>query len=193
MITRDEKKIFSCLGASNHSKVNRAEYDYYATPPSAVEDLLNVETFNNNILEPACGGGSISNSLLSHGYNITSSDLIDRGFGEVKDFFEIKNWQGDIVTNPPYNIAKDFVNHALSIIPIGNKVAMLLKITFLESKSRGELFKQNPPIRIYVYSERIACAINGNFDKAKSSAICYAWFIWEKGYSGSPSIHWLRG
>lgn len=29
----DRKKVFSCIGASNHSKTERERNDYYATDP----------------------------------------------------------------------------------------------------------------------------------------------------------------
>ena len=64
----------------------------------------------------------------------------------------------DIITNPPYKIAKEFVEHALEVITEGHKVAMFLKLTFLESKKRRELFEKYPPKVIYVSSSRLQCA-----------------------------------
>lgn len=183
---------FATLGANNHSDVIREVNDYYATDPRAVEMLLEKEKFNSIILEPSCGEGHISRVLLDRGYAVKSSDLIDRGFGDVKDFFEIDEFNGDIITNPPYKIALDFVKHSLDIIPEGNKVAMFLKLQFLEGKARKEFYKNNPPKKIYVASGRLVCAMNGDFEKYKSSAVAYAWFIWEKGYNGSPEIDWIN-
>ena len=132
--------------------------------------------------------------LIKHGYDVVSRDLVDRGYGEVKDFLFFKNeqWGGDIVTNPPYAAAQEFVEQALSMIQEGHKVAMFLKLTFLEGKQRAKLFKENPPIRIWVSSSRLKCAKNGDFDQFKSSATAYAWFIWEKGYKGYPEIRWFN-
>lgn len=183
---------FATLGANNHSDVIREVNDYYATDPRAVEMLLEKEKFNSIILEPSCGEGHISRVLLDGGYAVKSSDLIDRGFGDVKDFFEIDEFNGDVITNPPYKIALDFVKHSLDIIPEGNKVAMFLKLQFLEGKARKEFYKNNPPKKIYVASGRLVCAMNGDFEKYKSSAVAYAWFIWEKGYKGSPEIDWIN-
>lgn len=80
---------------------------------------------------------------------------------------------------------------ALCVIPKGNKVAMLLKIQFLESKKRQELFKKNPPEYVYVFTERTVCARDGQFEKYKSSAVCYCWFVWRKGFYGEPKIRWI--
>lgn len=85
-----------------HKKEERADLDYYSTDPDSVRALLAVEKFNTNILEPACGGGAISETLKQAHYCVKSSDLVPRGYGEVKDFFKIDNWEGDIATNPPY-------------------------------------------------------------------------------------------
>ena len=47
-------------------------------------------------------------------------------------------WDGDILTNPPYKYAKEFIEHAMTIIPDGRKVFMFLKLQFLEGKARGD-------------------------------------------------------
>lgn len=190
--TGNKATTFAILGASNHSKLTREVNDYYATDPKAVELLLEKEKFSNKLLEPSCGEGHISKVLQDAGYRVESYDLVDRGFGTVKDFFTVEKFDGNIITNPPYKIALDFVKHSLEIIPDGNKVAMFLKIQFLESKSRRIFFDEFPPKKIYVASSRLICAMNGEFDKYKSSAACYAWFIWEKGYTGKPEIDWIN-
>lgn len=185
---------FKIIGASNHCDHERETNDYYATEPKAVELLCEIEKFKNNILEPSCGEGHISEVLKKEGYNVISRDLIDRGYGEVADFLsnDNKEWNGDIITNPPYKYAKEFVEKSLKIIPNGNKVAMFLKLTFLEGKGRRELFKNNPPKTVWVSSSRLKCAINGDFDSCGGSATAYAWFIWEKGYKGDTVIKWFN-
>ena len=183
---------FRTLATSSHGVGERQENDYYATEPKAVELLLEKETFNKNILEPSCGEGHISKVLLGYGHDVQSSDLISRNFGEVKDFFQIEKFDGDIITNPPYKNALDFVKHSLEIISDGKKVAMFLKLQFLEGKARKEFYKTNPPKKIYVASGRLNCAKNGEFEKYPSSAVAYAWFIWEKGYTGKPEIDWIN-
>lgn len=56
--TGNKKTTFVTLGASNHTDHDRAEHDYYATEPKAVEELMKVEKFNGSIWENCCGGGS---------------------------------------------------------------------------------------------------------------------------------------
>ena len=195
----NSNSIYMTLGASNHTEKEREANDYYATEPKAVELLLEQESFSPDVWEPACGEGHISEVLKAHGYNVLSSDLIDRGYEDamVMDFFEVTgNVMGrDIITNPPYKYAKDFVYHALDISPFGTKVAMFLKVQFLEGKERRKLFEEYPPRVIYVASGRLLCAKNGEFQRMKEgggSAVAYAWFVWEKGYNGSPIVKWIN-
>lgn len=138
---------FKTIGASNHCDEPRADKDYYATEPAATDWLCKIEKFRGPILEPSCGEGHISRQLIAAGYEVESRDIADRGYGKVADFLSTENirWDGDIVTNPPYAFAQEFVEKSLAIIPDGRKVAMFLKLTFLEGKRRAELFRNTPP------------------------------------------------
>ncbi len=194
--------IYRTIGASNHVKEDREENDFYATDPRAVEMLCEIETFSKDILEPCCGEGHISKVLEDLGYNVESFDLIDRGYGKGGvDFLEYNDVVNkDIITNPPYKLAQEFVEHAMEIVTDGHKVAMFLKLVFLEGKERKKMFKKYPPKKIWVSSSRIPCAKNGDFyqrdakgniqydkngnPKEIVSAVAYAWFVWEKGYTG---------
>ena len=184
------KAVYAPIGASNHSEHERHKEDYYATDPVAIDYLLKFEDFEN-VLEPACGEGHLSKRLIELGVDVHSSDLINRGYGEVVDFFNIDSWEGDLITNPPYKIAQKFVEHSIEIIPEGRKVAMFLKLTFLEGQSRRKMFEKFPPKIVYVFSKRIKCARGGDFNSFSSSAVAYAWFVWEKGYTGKPKIEWI--
>ncbi len=192
--TGNKKTVYSILGASDHSKNEREKNDYYATHPDAVRWLIELEKFNQNIWEPACGEGHISKELERFGYKVKSTDKYDRGYGKVHDFLLSENdkWDGDIITNPPYKYAQEFVEKSLQVVNDNSKIAMFLKIQFLEGKKRKSLFKNNPPIKVWVSSSRILCAKNGNFNTMKSSAVCYCWFIWMKGFKGNPEIGWFN-
>ena len=191
--TGNKKSTFVTLGASSHAAHDRQKEDYYATDPKAAKLLCDVETFTS-IWEPACVEGHLSKEFQKQGYAVYSSDLVDRGYGKVFDFLSIENqkWYGDIVTNPPYKYAQEFVEKALAITTHGHKIAMFLKLTFLEGKARKEFFRTHPPRTIYVSSSRIQCAMNGVFNAKDSSAVCYAWFVWENGYKGETTIKWIN-
>lgn len=145
--TGNTRSAFSTIGAGVYATHERQKEDYYATEPKATEWLCKLVQFEGKILEPSCGEGHISKVLEKHGYDVTSRDLIDRGYGEVADFLSVDNrsFDGNIVTNPPYKYAQEFIEKSLQIIPEGKKVAMLLKLTFLEGKRRRELYKSCPP------------------------------------------------
>ncbi len=186
--------MFRIIGASNHVPEERQKEDYYATNPIAAEILLKEETFNKDIWECCCGEGHLSKVFSENNYNVKSSDLIDRGYGEAFDFLSPNNkeWNGDIISNPPYALAKEFKLKSLSIIPQRNKVAMFLKLTFLESQSRKKMFIDTPPKTLYVSSSRIQCAKNGDFDLYPSSAVAYGWYVWQKGFKGDTNIKWIN-
>lgn len=189
---------FITLGANNHTDVTREKDDFYATPPLAVKELMKLETFDKNIWEPCCGMNHITNVLKDNNYNVKTSDIIDRvndGSVEIIDFLNYnEKYNGDIITNPPYKLATEFVYKSIETITYGHKVAMFLKLTFLETKKRYELFKKYPPKVIYVASMRFGCSQTGEFntDGNTGSAIAYCWYIWEKGYNGDTILKWFK-
>lgn len=191
----NRKSVFATLGASDHSDGERAYRDLYCTHPSAVEALLKVETFSRDIWEPAAGLLHISKTLEAHGHRVRSSDIEARCEGvEEKDFLfmDCERWQGDIITNPPYSTAGEFVLKALQSVENGAKVAMLLRLLFLEGQQRRrEIFENTPPHTVYVFSRRTVCARNGVFSARLAAAQCFAWFVWVKGYKGDTVIKWI--
>ena len=189
--------VYVNLGASNHAQEERSDLDFYATPPLAVRHLLEKESFSNNVWEPAYGMGHIGKTLESNGYKVRKSDLKDyNGEGvEIIDFLSCnERFDGDIVSNPPYKHAKEFVEKALDLVNKGSKVAMFLKIQFLEGKKRYDLFRKYPPKKVYVAVNRYGCSKDGVFNEKDNigSAICYCWSIWEKGFNGNPEIFWIN-
>lgn len=187
------------LGVNPQSQ--REENDFYATDPFAIkisQDFFKKIGLDNNVWECACGIGNLSESLKELGYNVYSSDLIDRGFGEVIDFLKTdKKWNGDILTNPPFKLAVQFVEKSMELLEEGKQAVFFLKIQFLETNKRAKLFKTCGLKRIGVFSERVCCAMNGEFDKYfkqdvngryKGGTQLYAWFVFEKGYKGDIII-----
>lgn len=139
--------IYRTLGASNHTDKERESNDYYATEPKAAELLLEVEKLHAYIWECACGEGHLAEVFRKHGHAVKATDLIDRGYGYGGIDFLKENIRlhGDIITNPPYKYAKEFVEHAIDIVADGYKVCMFLKLQFLEGKARRALFDTYPP------------------------------------------------
>lgn len=168
--------------------------DYYATDPRAMEELLKYESFNHDIWEPACGEGNLPEVLKKHGFNVLSTDLIDRGYpDEILDFLKNdRKFDGDIITNPPFKYTIEFIKKSLEAIPDGNKVAMFLKINYLSGKQRyREIYSKFPPYRVYVFSSRIACSKNNTPEGFKGGAMDYVWMIWEKGKYSPTELKWI--
>ena len=188
-----------CLGILAQNGIShttiREENDYYATDSRAIDYLLEYETFDKNIWECACGEGNLSKPLKEYGYNVYSTDLIDRGYqDEILDFLKNnKKFKGDIITNPPFKYTTQFVLKALESVEMGNKVAMFLKINYLSGKARyKEIYSKFPPYRVYVFDGRLACSKNNNPDGFKGGAMDYVWMIWEKGKFAPTELKWIK-
>lgn len=200
-MTENTHKIFVTTGASNHAQNDRASYDLYTTDPQALERFLDVFNLNKNVWECACGLGHLSEVLKQRDYKVYSTDINNYGYkGQNRTINFLSNevlpqpqeglLECDILTNPPYTRALEFVKQALNIIEDGYNVVMFLRLQFLEGQARKAFFENNPPKEIYVFSKRMNC-INPFGVNQKSSAICYAWFVWQKGFKGDPIIKWL--
>lgn len=184
-------------GKNYKSNQQRIEYDYYATPYKATEELLNRETFAPVIWDPAAGGGHILDVVNSRGYGVIGTDIVIRNPDVTySDFLALAAESTidycDIVTNPPYKKSLEFVEQALRILAQGRKIAMFLPLTFLESKKRAKLFETAPPCIVYVFQSRIHCWPNGEPSLVThSSTIAYAWYVWRVGENKEPIIRWI--
>ncbi len=111
---------------------------------------MRVTTFRGDIYEPCCGQGHISKVLIKNGYNVFSSDLVDRGYGTPRiDFLMETQKHDNIITNPPFKNALEFAEKAVELSRY--KVALLLKLSFLEGVARRDFFKRYPQKK-YGYS-----------------------------------------
>jgi len=177
---------------------NREYLDWYATRPIDVENLLAVygENIGKNIWECACGKGHISDVLKKHGYNVYSTDIIDRGYNDFTcDFLktDMNKYKFDaIITNPPYKYASEFVEHALNQLNYGGYAIFLLRTLFVDGQDRyDKLFSKNNPKVIYHFVKRTFGLIGGDINNPSSSAMSHSWMIWQKGYDGDTSFRWL--
>lgn len=172
---------------------NREKDDFYPTWPGATTALLAVEAFEGAIWECAAGEGDMSRVLIDAGHQVISTGLIDRGYcaGRTDFLMEWRARAPNIVTNPPFGLAREFVDKALSLTT--GKVAMFLRLAFLEGIERGEWLPGTPLARVYIMSRRVPMQ-RGRLSEAGDGhgAIAFAWFVWEHGFEGPPSLHWLN-
>ena len=127
------------------------------------------------------------------GYEVDAYDIVDRGYGKQANFltFDFERNVRDIITNIPYTNVVSFLKRAIDICR--HKVAILMPLRYLSSKERVDFYKEFPPSRVYVYTNRICIAKNGCFEKYDKgmNTLIFAWYIWEKGFDGEPSIRWI--
>ena len=192
-MTRNSKSVFSNIGASSHSKFEREANDYYSTDPLAIRLLHKHNLLDTNVKywETACGGGRLSNELIRLGYDVISSDLFDRGYGDVGvDFFKCNEvFEGNTITNPPYSFINDWIQHSLKIT--SNKVYIFCRIQTIETVKRYKIFKENPPLLICPFVKRIPC-YKGESTSKNGSAVCYSWFIWDNKIDNEDTkVKWL--
>jgi hypothetical protein len=167
--------------------------DLYETPAVAVEALLRVETLPRRLWEPAAGRGAIVNVLRAAGHEVVASDIANYGvpthFANRDFLLETKLPKGveAIVTNPPFKIANEFVAHALDLCP---RVVMLLRLAFLESERRCEILERRGLARVHIFRKRLPMLHRDGWTGPKaSSAMCFAWFCWDRSYRGRPEIN----
>lgn len=184
------------IAGTGRAPLSERGNDLYETPPVAVHALLRVEALPRSavIWEPACGPGSIVTVLRGAGYRVYATDLAGYGCPDSDcgvDFlmeglplFPV----GAVVTNPPYKLAGDFVSHALEIgIP---RVAMLLRLQFLESERRNAILDGGLLARVYPFANRLPMMHRDGWDGRKTarSAMAFAWFVWDAAHHGRAEV-----
>jgi hypothetical protein len=165
--------------------------DFFPTPEWATFALMENEPFDGQIWEPACGDGSMARVLASKGNEVIATDLHDRGYGKSGiDFLDANRKVDNIVTNPPYNAAEGFIRSGLRNAK--SKFALLLRLAFLEGGNRSRtIFSTTPPVRVWVFSERITFYPAGAIKKGTGTT-AYAWFVWEQNNRSDTELKWLK-
>jgi hypothetical protein len=184
------KKSSALAYVGHNAKGDREENDFYPTPEKATQSLLNLQKFEGNIWECACGDGAMSKVMIKNGYDVYSSDLIDRGYGETGvDFLNSTKQVDNIVTNPPFNLAAEFTLQAFKLAK--KKIVMLSKISYLEGVKRRELiFNQNKLEKVLVFSRRVPFKKKSS-NKLAGGLMAFGWFIYDVNYNGKPTIDWI--
>lgn len=181
----------------------RVERDFYATNPEAVR--MFIEAHHKGILppghylEPCVGTGNVAEVLKEYGAEVTGIDIYDYGYPGtiVSDFLLGKGGSFDgVITNPPFKYASEFLAKSINAVKDGCEVALFLKIQFLEGEKRRELFKTLPPKYIYVFTKRMPTwaenqPLNPDTGKPWATTTCSAWYVWQKGWVGEPTVRWL--
>jgi len=171
-------------------KYDREKDDFYPTPSEATQALLDREKFEGNIWECACGDGAMSEVMIKNGYEVYSSDLIDRGYGNTpEDFLKSNKVYDNIITNPPFILSTAFTAHALK--QARKKVVVLNKISYLEGVTRREvIFNQKKLKKIWIFTRRVAFRKPGS-NKLAGGLMAFGWFVYDVNYNGLPEVDWI--
>lgn len=179
--------------------------DFFPTPPWAtralVEDVLLWQLLGDrpSVWEPAAGAGHMSRVLAEYSDHVFASDVADYGqnfvigsfVGQGADVAHCPVKPDWIITNPPFNLALEFIDRALDEAKEG--VALLVRSVWAEGGQRYQrLFKDRPPSMIAQFCERVPM-VAGRWDPKASTATSYAWFIWllDDRKSRSTEFRWI--
>ncbi|WP_127075974.1 class I SAM-dependent methyltransferase [Rhodomicrobium lacus] len=185
--------------------------DLYETPPEAVWALLKHERLPDEIWEPACGPGSIARVLRESGHGVFATDLVDYGWFQQDmsgaDFLMEREAPRSrvcdgaiecIVTNPPFKIAAQFVEHAIELCP---RVYMLLRLAFItagnkndaEGRARRAVLDGGHLARVLVFRNRLPMMHRDGWTGPQaSSSTDFAWFVWDREHSGETTIKRIK-
>ena len=182
----NQKKQMKGKNFSTNNTGKRKKSDFYETPYSLTRLLLEEEDLYGSILEPACGNGAIVKVLREYDYLCDYHDI-------EKDFLMQTQIYDNIITNPPYSLAQEFILKAKQ--NACEKIIFLLPLSYLHGKKRYDQIwtdKDFPLARIYVFTRYPLLGEDLREDgKHNTGMMVYAWYVWEKGYKGEPVIKWL--
>lgn len=179
---------------------DRDLHDWYVEPKRCSLALFNFMKFEGPIWDPACGMGRIVESAIELGHDSFGTDLIERSsYCEATfDFLSILPARkfSNIVSNPPFGIAEEFVQRALEIIPHGGKVAMILPLVWMAGFStKRDWLPVSPLKKVLPISPRPSMppgAVIVAGEKPGNGTKDFAWFVWEQGFTGEATIAFLN-
>ncbi len=167
------------MSSTNRGTI-RNERDYYSTPEHAFKPLLSLLKPTHRYWEPCCGDGRIIKWMVQAGFLCDGADLEpqDPSF-PIQDFLTDFTKREFIITNPPFGIAQEFCDHALSH---SANVMMLLRLNFLGAQKRADWWRMHEPNALFILSKR------PDFTGGGGDSTEYAWFSWGNDFKG---IHHL--
>ncbi|WP_352284013.1 SAM-dependent methyltransferase [Pseudoalteromonas sp. Q18-MNA-CIBAN-0097] len=193
------------MSSTNRGTQRNAD-DYYVTPHWLIEDFLAAFAENNilvcspdenpRVLDPSAGGCeqytmSYPTVLEQEGFTVESWDIREDSRANLTgvNFLNVPSYESRkydmIITNPPFNQAQAFTEHALEMVKEGGLVIMLQRLNWLGSQKRKPMWQKLPLAAVYVHSKR------PGFDPQKPSktdSTEYAHFVFCKGYELAPEL-----
>lgn len=168
------------------SGYERKERDCYETPEWVTLALVpHLPRPPRSVWEPACGSGKMADALSVLDAHITRTDIVPNGLDFLKSLPPVCQHYDAIITNPPYNLAQRFIEHALMHVSDEGMVAMLLRCDFDHAKTRQHLFGQ---CKQFAKKLVLTKRIKWFEDSTGSPSFNHAWYIWDRRHAGMPVI-----
>jgi hypothetical protein len=179
--------------AIHWSGYEREGRDFYATPAWVTEALLRHVRFRGPVWEPCCGDGAMSSVLAEQGYDVVSTDLVDRGFGAPGvNFLTSQAVPGgcrSIVTNPPYGdtgsqagqsrsptAMLEFLRHAMMLTAsVQGQLALLVRLQWIAGKRAADTLSSGPFSAVIVLTHRIQWFNMG--ERTNTAQHHHAWVV----------------
>lgn len=185
------------------------EADYYVAPKEPIRQVLewmdgnwclkgNLPKEFRRVLDPAAGGNPETITMKDWGmpypevleeFGISGVDTMDvrkdskasaKGVDFTKTDFKDSPEYDLVITNPPFNLAEDFIRKGWGVLKYGGVMIMLLRLNFLGGLKRKPLFDEMMPQWIFVHRKRICFTENMKYLKRQTDSIEYAHFLWHK-------------
>ena len=185
------------------SGYQREGRDFYATPSWVTEALLRHVQFRGPVWEPCCGDGAMSSVMAGHGYDVVSTDLVDRGFGTPGlDFLACDTVPGgcrSIVTNPPYGDTGShlgqsrspaammrFLRHSLAMTAsVQGQLALLVRLQWIAGQRVAQVMSAAPFSAVIVLTHRIQWFDMG--ERTNAAQHHHAWVVFDHAHpAGKP-------
>lgn len=189
----------------------RRERDFYETPIELALESIRVfatdfRHFPTRVLDPGSGNGIWGKAVekvffprphivgvevqnINAKYRESYSEIYHGDY--LSGEFDTNLSDFDLcVGNPPYSLAEEFVRKSYEYLRPNGYTYFLLRLAFLESQKRYKgLFKDFPPLRVYVSSRRPS--FFSTKGRKTTDALSYAMFLWKKGFKGTTEVKWF--
>lgn len=178
----------------------RDPHDWYVEPNECSAALFSLEKFEGTVWDPACGLGRILNQARLAGLTAIGSDLVNRAMECVttSDFLRRSHTPvfDNIVMNPPFSLAEEFVREAIRIVPQGGKVAAILPLVWVSGfSSKRDWLPVSPLKTLFSISPRPSMPpgrVIQSGIKPGNGTKDFAWLVWQKGYTGATSLKFMN-
>lgn len=179
----------------------KEKHGHYVEPAWCSRRLFEVENFCPPkeirprvwIYDPACGWGTILGEASKADYRTLGEDIVSRmKYGVSRDFLTVEylNDTCSIVTNPPFDLVREFCEHGLEL-----GAYKLAAICLVRRLNAARWLADLPLRRIWLLTPRPSMPPGSYLRKGKKAGggtQDFCWLVFQQGYKGKPTIGWLH-